>query len=391
MAPFEPDPYHSSTSEPVFLPSRTEVEKWQQLKERVQDGSYGTTFTQLLVALLATLGANMPRVTSDMLLDVFEPVHPYGDDQRKIIEQIYKMARSPDAQPVIRLHHPAKQVWTAFMGPFLPHHLPATAIYNRPSPIFQSNMIKPTIDELDALGLHLDLQQVLDVRARLQPLLPIDLIGECEINLPISLSTFETFNRSVSEVRDHIVDPIEEKWIIIIALSRSNDGSAFIESWCHNLNVHQAFYSVMQQFWQERSYKVQLALLLVAYLIHFYLFGNVRAYDDNPQLLDELSRRNCGLLAEAVRSYASIKGLEVMLKALASPRLGLDSDLLSDRNRCWEAIWTRSIVWNIEQGLDHYLKAEASHQSFGVEVSPLNVGMWQSWTQWYRSCLGSQR
>ena len=106
-------------------------------------------------------------------------------------------------------------------------------------------MIKPTIDKLDALGLYLDLQQVLDVRTRLQPLLPIDLIGECEIDLPMSLSTFETFNRSVSEVRDDIVDPIEEKWIIILALNRSSGGPAFLEGWCHDLNVHQAFYSVM--------------------------------------------------------------------------------------------------------------------------------------------------
>ena len=404
MCPTELDPYHSPTKEdptridsellpdgPVFYSSQMEVERWQQLRERIQDGPYGTTFTQLLVVLLATIGAHMPRVTSDMLLLVFEPVHPYGDDQHKIIEQIYEMARSPDAQPVIRLHHRAELVWTAFMGPFLPHHIPATAIYDQPSPFFQSNVIKPTIDKLDALGLHLDLQQVLDVRARLQPLLPIDLIGECEINLPTSLSTFETFNRSVSEVRDHIVDPIEENWIIIIALSRSNEGSAFVESWCHDLNVHRAFYSVMQQFRQERSHKVQLALLLVAYLIHFYLFGKVRAYDDKPQLLDKLSRRNCDLLAEAVRSYAGITGLEGMLKALTSPKLGLDSDLPSDRNRCWEAIWTHLIVWDIDQGSDHYLKAETSHQSFGEEISPLSVGRWQSWTQWYRPCLGSRR
>ena len=149
MCPTELDPYHSPAGEdptridsevlpdrPIFLPTWIEVEKWQQLREWIQDGPYGTTFTQLLIVLLATLGAHMPRVTSDMLLHIFEPVHSYGDDQRKIIEQIYEMARSPDAQPVIRLHHHAQLVWRAFMEPFLPHHLPATAIYNRPSPIF---------------------------------------------------------------------------------------------------------------------------------------------------------------------------------------------------------------------------------------------------------------
>ena len=89
MSPTELDLYHSSTSQdptridsevlpdrPVFLPSRIEVEKWQQLRERIQDGPYRTTFTQLLIVLLATLGAHMPRVAPDMLLQVFEPVQP---------------------------------------------------------------------------------------------------------------------------------------------------------------------------------------------------------------------------------------------------------------------------------------------------------------------------
>ena len=194
------------------------------------------------------------------------------------------------------------------------------------------------------------------------------------------------------------MDRIEERWIIIIALHRYSGGSAFLEGWCHDLNVHQVFYSVMQQFRQESSHRVQLALLLVAYLIHFHLFGKVQAGDDEPRLLDNLSRRNCGLLAEAVRSYADVTGLEDTLRGLASPRLGLEVELPSNRHRFWEAIWVQFILWkptewpdSMNRGSDHYLKAETPHQSFQVEMSHLSVRRWQPWTKLYRSCLGSRR
>ena len=75
-----------------------------------------------------------------------------------------------------------------------------------------------------------------------------------------------------------------------------------------------------------------------------------------------------GLLAEAVRSYADITGLEDTLKVLASPRLGLGHELPSPRHPSWETIWLQTIVWEpsewpdtINQGSDHYSKVETSH------------------------------
>ena len=142
-----------------------------------------------------------------------------------------------------------------------------------------------------------------------------------------------------SAVQPLIDESIDRECTTVIALSHCLEYSTVLADLVYD-TAPRLFHYVMQQFVDDSSsLKGRLALVLVAYVIQFYLFGPVSATLEDPYLPESLSRASQSLLSEAVRSYADYTRQTNLLAALAAPSLRMDVPLSPDRGAKWREYW----------------------------------------------------
>ena len=319
---------------PTFYVSQAEIHRYECLKVEALDGRFAVEFSRMLVIL----ALNLSIVAPSHWIGLFNPAFSSRTGRYQILQAVHKLAQSASAKPDLQV---PPEVWQDFLRPILSAGDPClSTIALRTPPFFQSTPVKEIEVFLDRLGLHTDPEKLLDLRQRLDRILPRHLIRESQVFAATSLSHQNELAEQFCKVQALLDGPIDGDFITIIALSHCQQPSTILAQLVSDTGP-QLFSRVMQQFHNSSSPRVRLALLVVAYVIQFYLFGPVSATSEEPHLPESLSEASYSHLSEAVRSYAVYIKETNLLGDLAAPVLQLDKPLSPNRKAKWWGWWYR--------------------------------------------------
>ena len=363
---------------PTFYVSQAEIPRYEWLKAEAVDGRFAADFSRMLVIL----ALNLSIVDPSHWIGLFNPVFSSCTGRYQILEAVHKLAQSASAKPDLQV--PPK-VWQDFLRPILSAGDPClSTIALRTPPFFESTPVKEIEVFLDGLGLHTDLEKLLDLRQRLDHILPHHLIRESQVFAATSLSHQNELAEQFCKVKALVDGPIDGDFTTIIALSHCRQPSTILAQLVSD-TAPQLFSRVMQQFHNSSSQRVRLALLVVAYVIQFYLFGPVSATLKEPYLPESLSQASCCYFSEAVRSYAVYIGQTNLLGDLAAPVLRLDKPLSPDREAKWRKRWYCDKPPNWPNTFPTMAVTEA-RKEFSMMSDDTEIQR-TSWTTAFFSCL----
>ena len=183
---------------PTFCVSQTEIYRYEWLKAEALDGPFAADFSRMLVIL----ALNLSTVALSEWNRLFSPSYSSCTGRYKILEAVHKLAQSPSAKPDLQV---PLEAWQDFLRPILfPGDPCLRTVALRTRPIFRSTLAKEIADVLNRLGLHTDDEKLLDLRQRLDHILPHHLIRKSQVFAATSRSHLHEFaERFFSSTTSH--------------------------------------------------------------------------------------------------------------------------------------------------------------------------------------------
>lgn len=322
---------------PTSAVTDAETNNWQTLKEHTLRGACSGSFIQMLIIFVHSFYAGSIAWNNKMLHDIFGPVHNSQNRRYKLLVYLNKVVQSHGACDQLSFQVD-RELLQEFLRPILSEKNPYLTTLQYP---FQSTPIRELTGILDRLGLNVDMELLIDLRGRLRHILPPRLVNDCQVLTSFSMLQTYDIHREIIGVGRILGTSLDTMCITIIAYGRSTGGATFLRSWSETLAAQHFVSDIEQRLEQSSSLPQRLALLVVAYLIHYHFFGNGDNTDSVPHIPSHLSRNGSKIFFEAMISFADKFGQNNVLKFLA-PSKASESPLSPDRHKVWKDYWNQT-------------------------------------------------